>query len=92
MIHIKKSKKTGQFHVVTSSINGEVLKVSESLKSKQSAWKNIYSDWVNNYNLDSHGLWVQDETGKKFQLYILKHNKEKFPQQTEEFIICNIKL
>lgn len=92
MIHIKRSKKNKQFYVVTSSINGEKLKISEGLKSKQSAWKNIYSDWVNNYDISSHGIWVQDETGKKFQLFILKPNNEKFPQQTEDFIFCNITL
>lgn len=56
MIHIKRNPRTKQFRVVYAGKNGEVLAVSESLKSKQSAYKNIdamYPDSV---------VLVQDNT------------------------------
>lgn len=43
MVHISKSKKTGQFIVTVVANNGEKLNSSELLKTKQSAWKNIRS-------------------------------------------------
>jgi uncharacterized protein YegP (UPF0339 family) len=43
MIHISRTK-NGLFQVTNVADNGEVLKHSEALESKQAAWKNIKAE------------------------------------------------
>lgn len=77
MIHISKSKK-GNFIVANIGNNGEVLKSSEPLESKQACWKNIRSEAKNCYAIygysnivyDAVSL-VQDDTLKKPVVYLV---------------------
>lgn len=68
MILIKKAKPTKegkkQFRVVNTGANGEPLKPSENLSSKQKAYGNILADLEENYK-GCEGVWVKDETEKK---------------------------
>lgn len=67
MIHIAKTKK-GKFIVANIAKNGEILKVSETLNSKQAAWKNIKAEMKScYYNGIAH---VQDDTLKKPVVYL----------------------
>lgn len=71
MIHILRSKKTKQFRVVYAAANGEPLAVSEPLKSKQSAKKNIRGV-MKLADTNWQGLF-QDDTLKEpavFRLYL----------------------
>jgi uncharacterized protein YegP (UPF0339 family) len=67
MIHISPTKK-GKFQVTNVANNGEPLKPSESVESKQSCWKNIRSELKSCYSIDDSddGLYavVQDNTVK----------------------------
>lgn len=67
MIHIAKTKK-GKFIVANIAKNGEILKVSETLNSKQAAWKNIKAEMKHCF-VDSVAL-VQDDTLKKSAVYL----------------------
>jgi sulfite reductase alpha subunit-like flavoprotein len=44
MIHINRSKDK-KFYVTVVAENGEILSTSETLNSKQAAWKNIDAQW-----------------------------------------------
>lgn len=75
MIHISKTKK-GNFIVTSIGKNGEILKASEPLKSKQACWHNIKSEVLNClwWPQDSDGLAhsvVQDNTLKKPVVYLV---------------------
>lgn len=61
MIHISRSKKNKQFFVTSRSSNGNKLATSETLKRKNSAWKNIVAQ-VNLF--DAGYALVQDNTLK----------------------------
>lgn len=63
MIHITRTKK-GQFMVTNTGKNGEILKTSELLKSKQSAWKNVKADMDANCGREDWNLLVQDGAKK----------------------------
>lgn len=67
MIHICKTKK-GNFIVANIAKNGEILKVSETLNSKQAAWKNIKAELKNCYHY-TFG-YVQDDTLEKPVVYL----------------------
>lgn len=54
--------------VVTTGKNNEVLKTSETFKTKQAAWKNIVSDAKENYP-GCTNIIITDATGKKEILY-----------------------
>lgn len=54
--------------VVTTGKNNEVLKTSETFKTKQAAWKNIISDAKENYP-GCTNIMITDATGKKEILY-----------------------
>lgn len=80
MVHIGKTKK-GKFIVANIAKNGEILKVSETLNSKQAAWKNIkaeleecYSGWVGVLSTDPVAV-CQDNTGKKPIVYLVGKKK-----------------
>jgi len=74
MIHIKRNPKTKQYRVVYAGKNGEVLAVSESLKSKQSAWKNIGAMFTDT------DVLVQDDTIVKTIVYCAYNlGKERNP-------------
>ena len=73
MIYIKKSKNK-QFRVVVTSDNGEPLSVSEALKSKQSAWKNIKSQMI---QYESLHCFVEDETVTPTLVYKVHENGER---------------
>ena len=62
MVHISKSSKTNQFYVTVVGNNGEKLSVSEQLKTKQSAWKNIRAQLK---VMQTDSTYVQDNTVKK---------------------------
>lgn len=74
MIHIKRSKDK-QFYVTVTAANGEVLMQSETLRSKQAAWKNICA--VAENFLNTSELIVRDETLKKPLNYLFT---DKCPQ------------
>lgn len=59
MVHIGKTKK-GKFIVANIAKNGEILKVSETLNSKQAAWKNIKAENAGCYA--NFMAYVQDDT------------------------------
>lgn|GEM_PF-5586503 len=74
MIYIKRSTKTKQYHVVYTGDNGEILTVSEPLKSKQSAWKNILALMNSNFMqqplvsvVDGQTPWMLPWNGKKYE-------------------------
>lgn len=90
MITINKSKKTGQFIVVVTGKNNEKLCTSELLKTKQSAWKNIYAvayNFLLGKDSDCEiiaSFMVEDTTGKKSIHYVVDttptgFKKSKFP-------------
>lgn len=99
MIHIKKNEKTGHFHIVYTGNNNEVLSVSEPLKTKQSAWKNILSNWKTNHwdypktkDLRTVKIKVQDDSGLwKPKSMALFADGFKGPMEFE-IVICNITL
>lgn len=70
MIHISKSKK-GNFIVANIGKNGEVLKSSEPLESKQSCWKNIKAEMKACYKYEIDMAVVQDNTLKKPVVYLV---------------------
>ncbi len=77
MIHIVKSKKTGQFMVIVTGNNNEKLSTSELLKTKQSAIKNIRAQLK---ELNGDSCYVQDNTIKKIAVvrvysYVSKHGE-----------------
>ena len=59
MVHIVKSKKTGQFMVIVTGRNGEKLSTSELLNTKQSAFKNVRAQLV---QMESDNCCVQDNS------------------------------
>jgi uncharacterized protein YegP (UPF0339 family) len=61
MIHINKSRKTGQFIVTVVAENGEKLSSSELLKTRQSAIKNIRAQII---QFGNDSALVQDNTTK----------------------------
>jgi len=74
MIHIKRSTRTRQYHVVYTAKNGEPLAVSEPLKSKQSAWKNILAMSKVNFDgqdrvkvVDGKTPWILLYSGDKYE-------------------------
>ncbi len=67
MIYIKKTKNK-QFRVVVTGDNGEPLSVTETLKTTQSAWKNIKSQM---YQFGGLGCYVEDLTVKPTVTYKL---------------------
>lgn len=68
MIYIKKSKDK-QFFVDTTGNNGEILSHSETLKSRQSVWKNIAAE-AKNFSSDVDTFFtVIDVTGKVERVY-----------------------
>lgn len=71
MIHIAKTKK-GKFIVANIAKNGEILKVSETLNSKQAAWKNIKAELKScyEYQIMDFCALVQDDTLKKPVVYL----------------------
>lgn len=78
MIYIKKSK-NHQFYVDVTGKNNEKLSSTETFKTKQSAWKNIYAQALQ-FNSDS-GLWflVTDLSMKKETSYhVIKMGDKKF--------------
>lgn len=76
MIHLTKVK-TG-YMVATLADNGEVLATSEILKTKRSAWMNIYSQ-ANGF--DYQTFLVQDDTAKpKPMVYTLEEFKKPYKQ------------
>lgn len=76
MVHISKSKKTGQFIVSVIGKNGEKLSSSELLRTRQSVWKNIFAQSkVFAPNIDNDFL-VVDKTGKKDITYSVERNGE----------------
>lgn len=73
MIHISRSKK-GNFIVANIGKNGEVLKSSEPIESKQNCWKNIKADLFScycSYETDMLCAYVQDNTLKKPVVYLV---------------------
>lgn len=75
MVHISQSKKNGQFYVtVKSSKNGSKLSVSETLKTKRSAWTNVLAQMK---VFQTSPVLVQDNTGKKPVVYRLYENGRK---------------
>jgi hypothetical protein len=87
MIHIKKSK-GGQFRVVNSGRNGEILKTSENLKTKQSAWKNIKADYIENYTIRATGIFVQDDTLTNPKTYRMTYDGVKVVEGSATLVIC----
>lgn len=76
MIHISKSK-DNQFFVDVISPNGEIIQYSETLKTKQSAWKNIAAT-AKAYN--SRVVFVQDDCFKKpvmYEFYVVQNKKKR---------------
>lgn len=73
MIHINRSKDK-KFYVTVIAENGECLSTSETLNSKQAAWKNIkaMAETMDTYN----NLSVVDKSGKKEVKYIINHRVE----------------
>lgn len=67
MIHINKTKK-GNFIVLSVADNGEILKSSEPLKSKQAAWKNIKAELKSCYVKGAFSF-VQDNTVKNTKVW-----------------------
>lgn len=59
MVHIGKTKK-GKFIVANIAKNGEILKVSETLNTKQAAWKNIKAEIKSCFYYGT--VKVQDDT------------------------------
>ena len=86
MVTIVKSKKTNQFMVVVTGGNGEKLSTSELLKTKQSAWKNIYA-MAENFNANKFSVFqVNDQISPvKSVSYVVEINskgqleKQKMP-------------
>lgn len=74
MIHISKTKKRN-FIVANVAKNGEVLKSSEPLESKQACWRNIKSDLLSCYGGGYKYAVVQDNTGKKPKVYQVAEKK-----------------
>lgn len=62
MIHINKST-DNKFYVTVIAKNGEVLNTSETLNSKQAAWKNIKSLYMEMGS--AYPIFVTDNTVKK---------------------------
>lgn len=60
MIHISKSKDK-KFYVTVVGENNEILSTSETLNSKQEAWKNIAAQW----DMWQEACSVMDNTLKK---------------------------
>lgn len=74
MIHLLKSK-DAQFYVTSKGSNGEVLAVSETLKTRQAAWKNIYAQAATFKGSD---FKVVDETAAKPVTYTIISEGEEF--------------
>lgn len=74
MIHIKRSTDK-KYYVTVVGDNGEVLSTSETLNSKQQAWKNIHSLMVS-FNAKA---WIRviDYTNKRPIKYLFSVAGEK---------------
>lgn len=72
MVHISRTKK-GNFIVANVAKNGELLKASEPLESKQSCWKNIRAENSDCYS--GSVVFVQDNTGKVPKVWIVGEKK-----------------
>jgi len=78
MIHIVKTK-TG-FQVVNIGKNGEPLKTSEILTSKQKCLVNIKAELNSCYR--SMWTYFQDDTTKESKVYMFRRDAEKFLSST----------
>jgi uncharacterized protein YegP (UPF0339 family) len=76
MIQIRKTK-NGQFFVRAVGRNGEVIHNSESLKKKDSAWKNIRAAAIM-YGSGDNPFEVRDMTAKKPDEYLCYMMENEF--------------
>lgn len=75
MIHITKAK--GGYMVVTLGQKREVLATSEILKTKQSAFENVYSQ-AYFFDFNRVHAFAQDDTGELPVIYFLNKKGKKF--------------
>jgi len=79
MIYIKKGLVGKQFFISVTGKNGEKLSVTETFKSKQSAWKNVFAQ-ADNFKSEKD-FEVCDETGKIFFYYKVACVKGKYVKE-----------
>ena len=83
MIYIRKSHKIeGGYFVSVTGKNGEKLCTTETVQTKQSAWKNVFAQ-AENFKTNTD-FQVSDESTLVSNLYLVtrsggKYTKEKYP-------------
>lgn len=79
MYHLTR-KKSGQYYVVLLGNNGKVLSVSETFKSKQAAWRNVFAQiGIIAYSSSGYASTpVQDDTLPDPVVYRINNSGKKY--------------